>query len=232
MTAHTIANPSDWAAARTALLTAEKAHTRAADDLARARRELPWLKIETDYRFDGPDGAMSLADLFGPHGQLVIYHFMFAPGWAEGCTSCSFFADNMNGIEPHMAARDTALVMVSAAPYPTLAAYRARMGWTLPWVSEGAEGAFGRDMGVRFSPDQLASGAKIYNFATSGFPVSEAPGISCFTRDEAGAVFLTYQTFARGLEAANGAFRMMDLTAKGRDEGDAPMGWLRRRDQY
>lgn len=231
MRARTLTDSAAWRAARLKLLADEKALTREADRLAAARRALPRLRISKSYRFTGPQGGLTLADLFGPRSQLVTYHFMFPDAWEEGCTSCSFWADNMEGIAPHMAARDTALVMTSAAPYPRLAAYRERMGWTTPWVSE-ADGDFGSDMGARFTPDQLAGGGTPYNFGTSGFPVTEAPGLSVFLRDPDGAIFLTYQAFARGLEAINAAYGMIDLTPRGRDEGDGPMAWLRRRDSY
>lgn len=226
----TTAEHAAWLTARRDLLAAEKAHTRAGDELARARRALPRVPIVADYRFADATGEARLADLFGRHGQLLVYHFMFPAEWDAGCTSCSFWADNLEGLLPHLAARDAALVMTSAAPPDRIAAYRARMGWTTPWYSELTP-EFGRDMGVRFTDEARAGGAALYNFGTSGFPVNEAPGLSVFARSDDG-VFLTYQSFGRGIESFNAAYALMDLLPRGRDENGRPMGWLRRRDDY
>ncbi len=230
---HMTAHREDWLEARKALLAAEKEHTRARDALAKARRALPWVKIDKAYRFQGADGPVTLPDLFGPHGQLAIYHFMFGPDWEEGCPSCSFWADNLNGIEPHLAHRDTALVLAGHAPYPKLAAYGARMGWSLPWVStEGSD--FNGDFGVSFTAEQLESGDYSYNYRKAGFGGPEAPGFSAFIKGEDGAVYHSYSTYGRGLDHFNGAYQLLDLMPKGRDEGglDDTQAWLRRRDQY
>lgn len=224
---------ADWLAARTALLAEEKALTRAHDALAEKRRQMPRLRVETDYCFQGPDGPKSLADLFGQQSQLIVDHFMFGEDWSEGCPSCSFWADAFDGIAPHLAARDTAFVVVSAAPLNKLLAYKARMGWRFQWVS--ARGSdFNRDMGVAFTPDEVAAGTGTYNYRSAGFPATEAPGISTFEKDADGTIWHSYSVFGRGLDALNPAYQLLDLTAKGRDEADLPwpMAWLRRRDQY
>jgi predicted dithiol-disulfide oxidoreductase (DUF899 family) len=162
----------------------------------------------------------------------VIYHFMFGADWAEGCPSCSFWADNLDGIDIHLAHRDMAFRMVSTAPLETIEAYRRRMGWRFLWVS-AAGSDFNRDMGVSFTAEDLAAGTQVYNFKPGGFGGPEAPGLTVFSRDADG-IFLTYATYARGLEAFNGAYQLLDLVPKGRDEGDLDFtqAWLRRRDQY
>ncbi len=222
-----------WRAARMALLEQEKELTRARDALAEARRALPQVRIETEYGFDTPRGRQSLAALFGPHSQLVIYHFMFGPDWDEGCTTCSFWADNFDGIAPHLAARDVAFTMVSAAPLARLLAYRDRMGWRFDWVSSQGT-SFNRDMGVAFTPDEVAARSGVYNYRDTGFPATEAPGLSVFRKDADGQVYHTYSVYGRGLDGLNGAYQILDLVPKGRDEDALPftMAWLRRRDQY
>lgn len=224
---------AEWLAARTDLLAEEKALTRAHDALAEKRRKLPRLRVETEYAFTGPNGRESLSDLFGPQSKLAVYHFMFGPDWQEGCPSCSFWADNFNGIDAHLAARDVRLVMVSAAPFETLDAYRRRMGWTFKWVSSEGTG-FNRDMGVAFTPEEVAAGDAFYNFRNGGFPASEAPGLSFFQKDPDGGLYHTFSVYGRGLEGLNGAYQILHLAPKGRDEDDLPftMAWLRRRDQY
>lgn len=226
------ASQDEWLAARKDLLAREKAFTRDRDALSAARRNLPWLRVETDYRFDTTEGAASLRDLFGPHSQLLIKHFMFGDGWEEGCPSCSFWADCFDGLDVHLAQRDIAFVVVSSAPLEALQAYRARMGWRFRWVSCAGNG-FNRDMDVSFTQEMLDSGAAVYNYAPKGFPSTEAPGVTAWARDGE-VVYHTYGTFGRGLDALNSAYQLMDLTAKGRDEGTLPwpMAWLRRRDQY
>ncbi len=227
------ASPDEWRAARIALLAEEKALTRAGDALAEKRRQLPRLRIESDYLFHGPQGPETLADLFGPHSQLIVDHFMFGADWTEGCPSCSFWADAFDGIDVHLAARNTGFVVVSAAPFETLAAYRQRMGWRFKWVSSKGS-TFNRDMGVAFTPEEVEAGTGTYNYRDAGFPATEAPGISSFEKDADGAIWHSYSVFGRGLDALNPAYQLLDLTAKGRDEGGLPwpMAWLRRRDQY
>lgn len=225
-----IVDKEAWQEARLNHLAAEKALTRQRDELSRQRRELPWVEITENYSFDTPAGSVSLADLFVGQRQLLVYHFMMGPGWEEGCPSCSFWADNFNGVDVHLAARDTALVAVSRAPISEIETYKKRMGWDFRWVSS-ASSRFNFDMGVSFDPgDETAT----YNFGTQTNYGEESPGMSAFYRQEDGRIFLTYQTFSRGLDMINGAYHMLDLTALGRHEADLEwsMAWLHRHDAY
>ena len=228
----TVVDRDTWLQARLTHLEAEKAFTRQRDELSRSRRDLPWLEITEDYRFTGPEGEVSLLDLFDGRGQLLVYHFMLGPGWDEGCPSCSFWADNYDGTEVHLAARDTTLVAVSRGTLPEIESYKSRMGWGFPWYSSHGSD-FNYDLGVSARPDDIEAGAKIYNFGTQEAFGEESAGISIFAR-EGDRVFLTYQTFARGLDMLNGAYHMLDLTPKGRDEDQLPftMAWLHRHDAY
>lgn len=231
---HEIVDRDEWLQARIGHLQAEKEFTRRRDELSRERRALPWLEITEDYRFTGPNGPERLTDLFAGRSQLIVYHFMFGPGWVEGCPSCSFWADNFDGIGVHLEHRDTTLVAISRAPLEEIEAYRSRMGWTsFNWLSSSGSG-FNFDFAVSFTPDQLESGEPNYNFGTQAFGGDEAAGISVFHRDETGRVFLTYQSFSRGLDMLNGAYHWLDLTSKGRDEDDLghTMEWLHRHDAY
>ena len=233
MQPHKTVSRAEWIEARKAHLAHEKEYTRARDRLSAERRALPWVKVDKAYAFDGPGGKKTLAELFAGRSQLVVQHFMFAPDWNEGCKSCSFWADGFERLVPHLAARDTTMAAVSLAPVAKLEAFKKRMGWTFDWFSSG-ESDFNYDYAVSFTPEQVKSGAKIYNFATSGFGVEEAPGISVFYRDEAGDIFHTYSCFARGLDMMNAAYHYLDLTPLGRHEEGLPypMDWLRLRDQY
>jgi len=233
MKPHRIVSRQEWIAARKALLAQEKEFTRARDRLSEQRRALPWVKVDKAYLFDGPRGDATLADLFAGRSQLIVQHFMFAPDWDESCKSCSFWADGFERMIPHLAARDTTLVAVSRAALPKLEAFKARMGWTFDWFSCRSSD-FNTDYAVSFTPEQIKSGARVYNFGTSGFGVEEAPGISVFYRDEAGNVFHTYSCFARGLDMMNAAYHYLDLTPLGRHEEGLPypMDWLRLRDRY
>jgi predicted dithiol-disulfide oxidoreductase (DUF899 family) len=225
-----IVSADQWLAARRALLAREKEFTRARDALSAARRALPWEKVETDYVFEGARGSVTLADLFRGRGQLIVYHFMFGPDWEAGCKSCSFWADNFDRIVVHLNARDTNLVAVSRAPYERLAAYRERMGWSFEWASSLGN-AFNRDFAVSF-PEHETQGNN-YNFGTQHFGGEEAPGVSVFARDGA-ALCHTYSTYARGLDMLNGAYHLLDLVPKGRDEAGFgfTMEWVRRHDEY
>jgi predicted dithiol-disulfide oxidoreductase (DUF899 family) len=233
MEQHKTVSREEWIEARRAHLAREKEFTRARDRLSEERRALPWVKVDKAYTFDGPDGEKSLADLFKGRRQLVVQHLMFPPEWEEACKSCSFWADGFDRIVPHLAARDTALVAVSRAPLSQLLPFKQRMAWTFDWVSS-AGGDFNYDYGVSFTPDEVKSGAKVYNFGTSDFHIEEAPGISVFYRNEAGEIFHTYSCFARGLDMMNAAYHYLDLTPLGRhEEGLAhPMAWVRLHDQY
>jgi predicted dithiol-disulfide oxidoreductase (DUF899 family) len=233
MQPHRIVSREEWIEARKALMAREKQFTRTRDRLNEERRALPWVRVDKTYVFEGPGGSKTLADLFGGHSQLVVQHFMFALDWNEGCKSCSFWADQFDRMIPHLSARDTALVAISRAPLQKLEAFKARMGWTFPWLSS-ANTDFNHDYAVSFTPDEINSGTKIYNFGTSGFGVEEAPGISTFYRDEGGTIFHTYSCFARGLDMMNATYHYLDLTPLGRHEEGLshPMAWLRLRDQY
>lgn len=219
-------------AARLRLLAREKELTRRRDELAAERRRLPWVPVDSDYEFDGPDGRVTLPDLFAGQSQLVVYHFMFGPGWEEGCPICSFWADSFDGMPVHLAHRDTSLVAVSRAPFAEIEAYRQRMGWSFPWYSS-APGRFNVDFGVSFTPEQRAAGAE-YNFRHVDQPRDELPGLSVFALDGGGQVFHTYSAYSRGLDPINSGYQLLDLTPRGRDERDLPwtMAWLRRHDQY
>ena len=232
MTMHQIVSKQDWTAARLALLAKEKAFTRQRDELSAARRALPWEKVETNYAFDSERGSVSFADLFAGRGQLLVYHFMFGPDWEAGCKSCSFWADNFERIVVHLNHRDVSLVLISRAPLERLLAYKQRMGWTFDWVSSLGN-AFNHDFAVSFTKDELAKGEKNYNFGTQQAYGEESPGISVFAKDD-GAIYRTYSTFSRGLDMLNGAYHLLDLVPKGRDEEGLSYGmeWLHRRDEY
>jgi predicted dithiol-disulfide oxidoreductase (DUF899 family) len=227
------ADRETWTAARLALLEAEKAHMRAQDRLAEARRRLPRVRLTKKYVFREGTAAVPLAGLFGPHSQLIVYHFMFGPDWDQGCPSCSFWADNFDGIDSHLAARDTAFAVISKAPWDRLDAYRTRTGWRFRWLS-AARTTFNEDFNVSFTPEAAASGQLTYNYRPGNFRGTEAPGLSVIERAPDGGVLHFYSTYGRGLEAFNGAYHLLDLTPRGRDEGalDWPMQWVRRHDQY
>ncbi len=233
MAAPRIVSEMEWLEARRELLAKEKALTKLKDQLARARREQPWHPVRPDYSFQGESGSQSLADLFADKSQLLIYHFMFGPDWEQGCPSCSFWADNFNGLQAHLAQRDIRLIAVSRAPLEKLLAYRKRMGWSFDWYSSlGSE--FNHDFQVSFSPEEMARGDVFYNFSKASFPSEEAPGISVFVRDDSGQIFHTFSCYGRGLDVVNAAYQFMDLTPKGRDEDALPytMAWLKRHDEY
>lgn len=220
-----------WLEARLDHLVREKEFTRQRDELTRERQGLPWLEITDDYRFVGAGGEVGIADLFGDQGQLIVYHFMLGPGWVEGCPSCSFWADNFDGVGVHLAARDTAMVAISRAPFGEIEAYRQRMGWTFPWYSSH-DTSFNFDFAVSFTEAQVEAGEVAYNFGTQS-GAAEMPGISTFRKDS-GRVYLTYQSFSRGIDMINGAYHLLDMTSKGRDEDelDFSMTWLHRHDAY
>lgn len=230
---HPVVPRERWLAERQALLAREKALLRQADELARARRALPWVRVDQPYRFDTPEGPRTLAGLFGGRSQLLVQHFMLAPGWEEGCPSCSYMADHADGMRPHLAQRDVAMVAVSRAPLAEIERFRKRMGWRFDWVSSHGSD-FNRDYAVSFTPQERAAGAVRYNYAMQPFPHEEAPGISVFCKDAAGQVFHTYSTYGRGVEVMMGTYRMLDLTPRGRDEADLPhtMAWVRHHDRY
>jgi predicted dithiol-disulfide oxidoreductase (DUF899 family) len=229
---HRVASREEWLRERIALLAEEKELTRRRDALANKVRDLPWVKVDKPYPFDAPTGKKSLADLFGARSQLIVYHFMFDPTWSQGCKSCSFIADHYNGIVVHLAHRDISFVTVSKAPLEKIEQFRARMGWTFPWVS-GANNDFGRDFGVSLTDEELADESTVYNFNRKPYPIRELPGLSVFARDARGNIFHTYSTYARGLENFLTAYQYIDITPKGRDEAQTDgMGWVRHHDRY
>ena len=230
---HPVVSRDDWIAARKAFLEREKEFTRLRDQLSAQRRALPWVRVDKEYVFEGPDGRETLADLFAGRSQLIVQHFMLGPDWEEGCKSCSFWADNYNGVDVHLAARDVTFLAVSSAPYARIAAFRARMGWTFKWVS-AAGSDFNRDYHVTFSSQELKDGEVYYNYAWTKLSGPEWPGVSVFYRDADGTVFHTYSCYARGLDNLNGAYQYLDLAPKGRDEAGlpGPMAWVRLHDRY
>jgi predicted dithiol-disulfide oxidoreductase (DUF899 family) len=233
MTQHAIATHEEWLAARKQLLAEEKAFTHARDRLSAARHALPWEKVE-DYVFAGPRGEVRLSQLFRGRSQLIVYHLMFHPDWNAACKSCSFWADNFERIIVHLNARDTNLAAVSRAPVEKLEAFKQRMGWSFEWVSCGTEGGFNRDFGTVFTAEETKQPGANYNYDTVHFPMEDAPGLSVFAKDEAGALYHTYSTYSRGLDMLNVAYHYLDIVPKGRDEnGLRPrMAWLRLRDEY
>lgn len=230
---HPVVSPDQWLAERRALLAREKELVRQHDQIAGERRALPWVRIDKDYTFDTPEGRRTLADLFEGRRQLLVQHFMFGPGWEQGCPSCSYMADHTDGMNVHLANRDITFVAISRAPLADIERFRRRMGWQFKWVSShGSE--FNRDFDVSFTPEERAKGEVYYNYGMRPFPSEEAPGISVFYKDDAGEIFHTYSTYGRGVEVMMGAYQLMDLTPKGRDEQNLAytMEWVRHHDRY
>ena len=233
MEPHRIVSRDEWLAARKAHLADEKAFTRARDALSQKRRELPWVKVDKAYVFDGPNGKQTLADLFGGKSQLIVYHFMLGPDWEQGCPSCSLLADHFDGSVIHLAQRDVAFVVVSRAPLPQIEKFKTRMGWHFPWVSSnGCD--FNYDYHVSASPQEKASGEVTYNYEVTTFPSEERPGASVFYKNGSGEVFHTYSSYGRGLDILIGAYNLLDIAPKGRDEASLPwsMAWVRHHDRY
>ena len=230
---HRVVSQEEWLAARKQLLRKEKEFTRFRDQLSAERRELPWLRVDKEYVFDGPDGKETLADLFDGRSQLMVYHFMFGPGWEQGCPSCSFVSDHIDGANWHLPQRDVTLLAVSRAPLAEIEAFTQRMGWRFKWVSS-YENDFNHDFHVSFTPDEMARGEVYYNYTMTEFPSEEAPGLSAFYKGPSGAVFHTYSAYARGLDVLVGASNYLDLAPKGRDEAELPwtMAWVRHHDRY
>jgi predicted dithiol-disulfide oxidoreductase (DUF899 family) len=230
---HPVVSREQWRAARIALLAREKQLTRLQDEIARERRALPWVRVDKDYVFDAPEGPRTLGELFDGRSQLLVQHFMFAPGWEQGCKSCSFMADHNDGANLHLAQRDVTLVAISRAPLADIERFRQRMGWKFRWVSSNGTD-FNHDFGVNFTPGEMASGQVDYNYQRQRFPHEEAPGISVFFRNQAGEVFHTYSRFGRGVEVMMHTYPLLELTPKGRDEDalDYPMAWVRHHDRY
>jgi len=234
MEPHKIVSHEEWIVARKAYLAEEKAFTRARDELSRKRRELPWEKIDKRYVFAGPNGQVTLADLFAGRSQLIIYHFMLGPGWDAGCPSCSYLADHFDGAAIHLAQRDVSFVVVSRAPFAEIEKFKARMGWKFRWVSSfGSD--FNYDFQVSLAPQEKAAGRVLYNYEwIEKFPSEERPGVSVFYKNEAGEVFHTYSSYGRGLDMFIGAYHFLDIVPKGRDEQGLAfsMAWVRHHDRY
>ncbi|MFL6579419.1 MAG: DUF899 domain-containing protein [Burkholderiales bacterium] len=230
---HPVVSSDRWIAERKKLLAREKELTHLHDQIAEARRALPWVRIDKNYVFDSPQGRRSLAELFEGRRQLLVQHFMLGPGWEQGCPSCSFMADHTDGMNVHLAHRDVTLVAISRAPLAEIERFRQRMGWKFNWVSSNGND-FNYDFHVSFTPEERAKGDVYYNFGMTAFPAEEAPGISVFYKNDAGEIFHTYSTFGRGVEVMMGTYSMLDLTPKGRDEEDIPykMNWVRHHDRY
>ena len=227
-----VVSRKDWIAARKALLAKEKKFSKVRDELNRQRRKLPWVKIEKDYAFDSPKGKISLADLFHGKSQLVIYHFMFGPGWKDGCPHCSFWADHFDSVNIHIGQRDTTFAVVSRAPLKEIAPFKKRMGWKFEWVSSFYSD-FNFDFNVSFTPAQIKSGALPYNYSKFKMKIDELQGLSAFYRDKNGDIYHTYSTYARGIDLMNTTYNILDMTAKGRDEDpDATQNWVRYKDEY
>jgi predicted dithiol-disulfide oxidoreductase (DUF899 family) len=232
-TRNRVVSRDEWLKARLAHLTAEKELTRKRDELSRQRRELPWVRVDKNYVFEGPNGPETLADLFAGRSQLIVYHFMLGPNWEEGCKSCSFLADHFDATRIHLAHRDVTLAAVSRAPMPRIEAFQNRMAWRFHWVSAfGTD--FQHDYGVHFTKEERAAEVD-YNYRNEArFPLEEAPGLSVFYKNEAGEIFHTYSTYARGLDSLVGTYQFLDLVPKGRDEEGLAfsMSWVRHHDRY
>ena len=227
---HDVVSLDEWLTARRDLLRAEKELTHRRDDVTRKRLALPWVRIDKDYVFDTTDGQRTLADLFDGRSQLLVQHFMFAPGWKEGCPSCSYMADHTDGMNLHLANHDVTMIAVSRAPLAEIERYRKRMGWQFKWMSSHGSD-FNYDFRVSFTPEEVASGRIDYNFGEWDETGEEWPGVSAFYKDDAGAVFRTYSTFGRGVEVMMATYAMLDLAPKGRNEAEG-MEWVRRHDRY
>jgi len=230
---HNVVSQSEWLAARKALLAREKEFTKARDQLSAARRALPWVKVEKNYVFEGPNGRETLSELFAGRSQLIVYHFMLGPGWVQGCPSCSFLADHFDGAVVHLAQRDVTFVVVSRAPFAEIEAYKKRMGWTFKWVSSFAND-FNYDYHVSATPEEKASGKAMYNYQLTEFPSEERPGASVFYKNATGEIFHTYSSYGRGLDILIGAYNFLDIAPKGRDEESLEwsMAWVRHHDRY
>lgn len=234
MTDHAVVSQSEWLAARKELLKKEKELTRQRDEVSRQRRELPWLKVTKNYTFDTPWGNKTLAELFEGRSQLIIKHFMLAPGQLEGCVGCSFECDHMDGVVQHLEHHDVTYVNVARAPLAEIEAFKKRMGWKFKWVSSfGSD--FNYDFHVSFKPDELANGTAMYNYEQGSFPLEDLSGHSVFFKDEKGDIYYTYGAFGRGLEEIIGTYMCLDMTPKGRNENGPAFNltdWVRHHDRY
>jgi predicted dithiol-disulfide oxidoreductase (DUF899 family) len=228
---HPVVSHDEWIAARTAFLAKEKAFTHLREAHARERRALPWERVTKEYVFDGANGKQSLAQLFDGRSQLVVYHFMFAPGAKAGCPHCSLRADGFDGIQPHLNQRDVTMICVSRAPYETLAEYQKRMGWHFTWVSSGGND-FNRDYYVYFTPEELATKSAYFNYTMQNPGPADREGHSLFAKGANGEVYHTYSCYDRGNDNLNIHYAYLDMVPKGRDEGGRGPFWVKRRGEY
>jgi predicted dithiol-disulfide oxidoreductase (DUF899 family) len=229
---HKVVSEKEWIKARKQLLVKEKKFSKLRDELNKQRRALPWVKIEKEYVFDGPNGKETLASLFDGKSQLLVYHFMFGPGWGAGCPHCSFWADHYDSVKWHLGQRDTTFVIISRAPLKEITPFKKRMGWQFKWISSnGCD--FNFDFNVSFTPEQIKSGSAIYNYLPLEMDIDEREGASAFYKDSKGHLYHTYSTYERGIDLMNTTYNFLDLTAKGRDENpEASQNWVRYHDQY
>lgn len=231
-TEHPVVSRSEWIAARKALLEKEKEQTRLRDRLAEERRALPWVRVDKTYMFDTPKGRRSLADLFEGRSQLLIKHFMLAPGQLEGCVGCSFECDHIDAALWHLDHTDVKFVCVARAPLAEIEAFRKRMGWRFDWVSSHGSD-FNYDFNASFTPEAIESGEAEYNYRKGKLPLEDLSGFTVFAKNDKGEVFHTYAAFGRGAEEVLGTYMLMDLTPKGRNEGDGNLtAWVRHHDRY
>ncbi len=229
-TTHPVVSQDEWMAASAELLAKEKEFTKLRDQLSARRRALPWVQVAKEYQFDTPEGKKSLRDLFGDKSQLIVYHFMFAPGWEEGCTGCSFVSDHFDGALLHLKPKDVAFVAVSRASLAEFQPFKKRMGWGFDWISS-AGSTFSYDFGASFRREDLDAGPVVYNFKEQPIQSEDLPGLTVFVKDAEGRIFRTYSTYERGLDLLLGTYNLLDLTPKGREEQSA-MDWVDFHDRY
>ena len=230
---HQIVSKNEWIETRKVLLKKEKEFTALRDQLSKQRRDLPWVAVDKEYVFDGPNGKETLSDLFDGRSQLIVYHFMYDPNWDAGCPSCSFWADNFNDIIVHLNQRDVTMVAISRAPYNKIDSYKKRLGWDFKWVSS-YDTDFNFDYNVSFTSEELEKKEASYNFISQDPSISEREGVSVFYKDSSGKIYHTYSAYERGIDILNNTYNYLDLVPKGRDEDsyDFPMAWVRRHDEY
>lgn len=230
---NTAVSKSDWIKARQELLAQEKAIFRAHDEVKAKRRALPWMAVEKDYTFETNEGQKSLSDLFGDKSQLIVYHFMFSPDWETPCEHCSFWADHFDSLRWHLGQRDAAFTAVSRATLSQINDFKKRMGWQFPWASAGAS-SFPYDFLASFTAEEVANKSAFFNFADTDPFTTDREGASVFYKNADGQIFLTYATFARGIDMLNGTYNFLDICPKGRNEQDLPFpqAWVKFHDEY
>ncbi len=227
-----VVSQKHWLIARKKLLTEEKKFSKLRDKLNLQRRKLPWVKLEKEYVFEGPSGKVTLGDLFCGRSQLISYHFMFGPGWGDGCEHCSFWADHFDSVNFHIGQRDTTFVAISRAPWKEIEPFKQRMGWKFQWVSSfGTD--FNFDLNASFTAEQRKTGKALYNYAPLRMDIDEREGVSAFYREKNRDIYHTYSSYERGIDLMNTTYNFLDLTAKGRDENpEAAQDWVRYHDEY